>query len=863
MTIRSVSVAVAAALALGAPVALGLGLGDMRAASALNERFAAEIELISPTAEEIASLQAQLGSRELFERYGLDRPPLLDGFQFKVDVRPDGTAVLKVSSQQPVSEPFLTLLVEVNWAKGRVLREYTVLLDPPVFAPRESAPAAPPRAATTTTQPAPAARQEPAAAPAAPAPSAEPSGSPYAGQTYRVQPGETLYSIAGRLSTGGRAGANRMALALFEQNPQAFGGNVNRLRSGAILRVPEEADLAVIEANEAALRLRDQNRAWNANAGDSTEQLRLVAPSQEATTEDSPTQDVLEPAAEQSQDPTAPVSLEQRAEQLNREIDEARRLLDLKSAELARLQSTIAEQQAAAAAAAEAPSDTQAPEEAGAAEPAEVTAQEPAPSAEAPPVAAESASAAAEDQAGQSWIEQLAAYWMYLLAAAVAAVLGGLLYGYRRRRRDEDLYDSAEDFQVPSDLEERIAAAREIEDGSSGMLLGSSEPVTPPAADPVEAAEASSEPAAPLATPRRKTDPLAEADFQMAYGLYDRAAEIMTRALTAEPGRRDFELKLLEIFFVSGNRGKFLEAASHLSGVRSEIDPADWDRVLIMGRQLAPDHPLFSGSQTETASVDVELEGDGTDVLDVELSGPDEGGTGVDLDFGSGLEEESLDLDFNVADRQSAPTEQLPALDEDLDETRIQRAPSADVTAELPLSDLGIDPAELDALNAMGTQELPMLDEAEALQTGLPDFDSTMEIPSSKADWETSLGDEPAEIDLSAEEGNEAIEMDFGLLDDSLAQVAGASAEEGAEIDLLAEGGDEEAPLTFDDLPKPEGLEPLTLSEVGTKLDLARAYVDMGDPDGARSILAEVLKEGSVSQKEEAERLLRSLPGDA
>ncbi|MFZ8987497.1 MAG: FimV/HubP family polar landmark protein, partial [Steroidobacteraceae bacterium] len=88
-------------------------------------------------------------------------------------------------------------------------------------------------------------------------------------------------------------------------------------------------------------------------------------------------------------------------------------------------------------------------------------------------------------------------------------------------------------------------------------------------------------------------------------------------------------------------------------------------------------------------------------------------------------------------------------------------------------------------------------------------------------------------------------------------------AEEGAEIDLLAEGGDEEAPLNFDDLPSPEGLEPLTLSEVGTKLDLARAYVDMGDPDGARSILAEVLKEGSVSQKEEAERLLRSLPGDA
>ena len=863
MKIRSVSAAVAAALALGAPVALGLGLGEMRAASALNERFAAEIELISPTAEEITSLQAKLGSRELFERYGLDRLPLLDSFQFRVDVRPDGTAVLKVSSQQPVAEPFLTLLVEVSWAKGRVVREYTVLLDPPVFAPREATPAAAPLTATTPNQPPPAAREQSPPAAEAPAPSAEPSGSPYAEQTYRVQPGETLYSIAGRLSTGGRAGANRMALALFEQNPQAFGGNVNRLRSGAILRVPDEAALAAIEANEAALRLRDQNRAWNADAGGSAEQLRLVAPSQETTTEDGPAEDIEESTAAQPQEATASVSLERRAEQLNREIDEARRLLDLKSAELARLQSTIAEQQAAAAAAAETPPEAPAPEEAVVAEPAQTAAQEPAPPAEAPPVVAESASAAVAEQPGQSWLEQLAAYWMYLLAAAVAVVLGGLLYGYRRRRRDEDLYDSAEDFQVPSDLEERIAAAREVDDGSSGMLLGSSEPPEPPAPAPVEVAEASVETAAPAATTRRKTDPLAEADFQMAYGLYDRAAEIMTRALTAEPGRRDFELKLLEIFFVSGNRGKFLESASHLSGVRSEIDPADWERVLIMGRQLAPDHPLFSGGQPETTSVDVELEGDGTDVLDVEFSGPDEGGTGVDLDFGSGLEEEGLDLDFNVADRQSAATEQLPALDEDLDETRIQRAPSADVTAELPLSDLGIDPAELDALNAMGTQELPMLDEQASLQTGLPDFDSTMEIPSSKADWETSLGDEPAEIDLSGEEGTEAIEMDFGLLDDSLAQVAGETAEEDVEMDLVGEGGDEEAPLTFDDLPKPEGLEPLTLSEVGTKLDLARAYVDMGDPDGARSILAEVLKEGSASQREEAERLLRSLPEDA
>jgi len=164
----------------------------------------------------------------------------------------------------------------------------------------------------------------------------------------------------------------------------------------------------------------------------------------------------------------------------------------------------------------------------------------------------------------------------------------------------------------------------------------------------------------------------------------------------------------------------------------------------------------------------------------------------------------------------------------------------------------------------MGTQELPMLQEGETLRTtGLADFDSTMEIPSSASNGEASLGDEPAEIDLSGEDGTQGAELDFGLLDDSLARVAGETPDEDAAIDLLASEDEADASLTFDDLPKPEGLEPLTLSEVGTKLDLARAYVDMGDPDGARSILAEVLKEGSASQREEAERLLRSLPGEA
>ncbi len=136
------------ALLLAPQAAFPLGLGDIRLNSALNEPLSAEIDLVAPTAEELGSLSAQLASRELFQRYGIDRAGFLDSVQFQVGRGRDGRNVLLVNSAAPISEPFVTFLVEVNWPRGRLLREYTVLLDPPVFAPEEAvAPTAGRRAA--------------------------------------------------------------------------------------------------------------------------------------------------------------------------------------------------------------------------------------------------------------------------------------------------------------------------------------------------------------------------------------------------------------------------------------------------------------------------------------------------------------------------------------------------------------------------------------------------------------------------------------------------------------------------------------------------------------------------------------------
>src|SRR5271169_6589133 len=157
----------------------GLGLGEIHLNSALNEPMNAEIDLIAATPDELTALRATLAGRDSFTRYGIDRPPFLSTLTFKVGKGKDGRDALLVRSTDAIPEPFVTFLVEVNWARGRLMREYTVLLDPPVYTPGERASSAAPVAAATTatmpvTPPARAQRPAPVAASPLPSPSAEP-----------------------------------------------------------------------------------------------------------------------------------------------------------------------------------------------------------------------------------------------------------------------------------------------------------------------------------------------------------------------------------------------------------------------------------------------------------------------------------------------------------------------------------------------------------------------------------------------------------------------------------------------------------------------------------------------------------------
>ena len=655
-----------------------------------------------------------------------------------------------------------------------------------------------------------------------------------------------------------RAETNRMMIAMFRANPEAFGGNINVLRSGAILRVPGPEALGAVGAGEAASEIGRQTAAWRGGeAGQEPARLRLVTPSETA-----PESAAAEPVA------TEP---SERIAQLNREIEESQRLLELKNAELARLQQQVAEEAAAAQAAAQ--PEAEAPVEAPAGE----APAEEAPMAEAepvtPPAAPEAQPEPAPAPTERSFVDRLTENWQYVLGAAALLLGGGLAWGYARRRREEEVEDQAiRNFEpppsapVPSETQRLRALSPAAAAAASGAVIGTATEdqefeefhtaTLPPSGRRAEDFGASFDDTLSAEEPTEldQGDPLAEADFHMAYGLDDQAADIVKLAQQKEPGRRDLKMKLLEIFFVSGDKDQFLDAARRFDASRSDGDAADWDRVQIMGRQLAPEDPLFE-SESSGAGVDLNLEG-GDSRVDLELLAPPEGEEGIDLDLGEALEEaadaeadtgRNEALDFDLGSGGEAPTREMPRLDDrtaempaadapTVETTRLQPV-SPDTTAEMAVDDLGIDLGDLDALSGEAADD--------DVTRIAPAGEATQQLPSSGDTMDFDLSELSPEVTSAGGiDETQRVDMDVG-----------GAMFEAEDSDNVTEQ------VSLDELPEMSELEPVTMSEVGTKLDLARAYVDMGDPDGARSILEEVLKEGSGSQKQEAQRLLDSLPG--
>jgi pilus assembly protein FimV len=266
-----------APLVLVVPTAgFAIGLGDIHVESALNEPLTARIDIVSATPEDLMDLRAAIANREIFQRYGADRPSFLASARFKVTEDSQGHPFLQVTSDEPFTEPVVSLLVDLRWHKGELIREYPLLLDPADFAMRvQKAEAA---VAASGPQPAESAVRATRRLAASPARAlVERSESPSAATTpepahseqtnavvYRVTARDTLRGIARRVAKSrGERMLQRTMIALFRANPSAFDGNINRLHSGALLTLPSSETLAAISANEARIEVREQMSAWH------------------------------------------------------------------------------------------------------------------------------------------------------------------------------------------------------------------------------------------------------------------------------------------------------------------------------------------------------------------------------------------------------------------------------------------------------------------------------------------------------------------------------------------------------------------------------------------------------------------------
>ena len=914
-------------IAAGALVCLGLflstaalaaGLGRLTVLSALGEPLKAEIEIVSLQPGEGDSLSARLGSVDAFRQANIDLNGALLPLRFAIERRSPTQYVITMTSSQAMNEPFIDMLVELSWSSGKLVREYTFLLDPPEYKGPvvASVPAVVPPAVAAIVPPQPAAVAEPAApAPERPAtPLAKPAAvataapappKPGPAGTYAVKRGDTLAKIAQQNPVEG-ATLQQMLVALYRGNSDAFDGeNMNRPRTGKILNLPDKAAIEGLTANDARRIVNSQSteyaqyrRSLGAAVADTP--VRPDTSRQASGQIGTPAQEKPAPAKEPAKDQLrlsraddakaggktgaaaakddsaakdkAIKEANERVALLEKNLAEMKKLAELKSQAGAQLQ-----QQAQAAKAAPAPAPAAKPE-ATKATPAAPAAAATATTDAAKADAAKAAPAAAVSDAAKSadapkaaapkaaprpvappppeppsFLDELRENEMALGGAGAVVVLLAGYAGYAVRRRRKQAAEAAAAatsvIGIEPSMSSLMGAAIQGDTGSAA-LAGSAGATDSAAASGAE-----------------EIDPVAEADVYMAYGRDAQAEEILKDALAKDASHQPARLKLLEIYANRKDPASFESHARELHSITGG-QGEDWDKVVALGLSIDPGNALYGGAAGAVA-----LDADDTQIFEAAAapapdfvldSAPEAAAAPAldfDLDGATAAAGSQPDIDLS-ADTVAAPQAEAgpAALDFDLDlggdqpveepnfaqdQTLVMQAdaapaPDAGMSIDFELPSMG---AESPASGAPAADELAAASAASIdFDIGLPG-DVKAEESASSIDFDIGL---PG--DVKAEESASSIDFDLGT------PAAPAEPESSPMLDLssisLDLGGDTGA----------SAAEPTAQwQEVATKLDLAKAYQDMGDKDGARELLNEVQQEGDATQKEQANTMLSAL----
>ena len=847
---------------LAAGNAAALGLGRLTVQSALGESLRAEIDVTSLTPEEASNFQARVANPSAYRAAGVDYNNVLPTTQISLQRRADGRPFLRITSDRAVQEPFVDVILEISWATGRLVREYTLLLDPPTGNRQAAAPATAPvmsggdsstaaQASSPATAPsaAPTPRSAPAPAPAprraeAPSPqrAAEATGS--GEDEYRVRRGDTLYGVAARVQRSG-VSLDQMLVALYRANPDAFiADNINRLKAGAVLSVPSSSEAGSVSNSEARQLIQAQSADFAAYRQRLAGAVPKVAASDtgrqatgqvQASVEDrkqaaAPTPDKLTLSKGQVAAPGA--SAEDRIAQERQKQEAAARV-----AELSRNVEDL-KKMTTPAGGAPAPGPTASPAPATAASPAVTppvqvaAAPAPAPAPEvasapavdAPAAVPEPASAPAELAAASEpavaeapasaapapapmpvpaeepgLLDELLANPLVPAGAAIlVALLAGLGF-YRLRSRNKK--DSGE----TSFLESRLQPDSFF--GASGGQR-------------IDTKDASGAPSSLSYSLSQldaigDVDPVAEADVYLAYGRDLQAEEILKEAMRANPERLAVRTKLLEVYAKRRDTKGFELLATQLYGLTGG-QGEDWAKGQELGRQIDPENPLY---QPGGAPADATKAAEG----------------GFEPLGASTMPQSILPTASRFEEPPAAP---LVDLDLDLPVVDAPQAPRLDPESTKPMpSSMQIPPTA-----SFGSLDLDATAPAATASPGVQDMGLSFELP--------DLPPAPAPVASPAASVKSSNSMDFDLGDISL----DLNPPPGLDLDAT--------------ISRPAGLdEPFDLgggdSESGDplarKLELADEFRQIGDREGARELLQEVVSKSDGALKAKAQTMLAEL----
>lgn len=864
--------------------ASALALGRITVQSALGEPLRAEIDLPQITPAEAESLRATAASPDVFRAQGMEYTPTMNNLQIQLQRRPDGTAVLRLSSERPVNDPFLDLVLDANWGSGRIVRSYTMLFDPPALrraapavtaSPQISAPAAPQAPAVRPSAPTRATEASPAAAPAprtAAAPAAPTAPRPAPADGVKVQAGDT----AGRIASAHRPSSvslDQMLVAMMRANPDAFvQGNVNRLKAGAVLQMPNEAAAQATSAPEARQILAAQARDFN----EFRRKLAGSAPSTAVASAERSASGTVQARVEEKKPATAApdkLTLSKGAIKGQKAAEDQlakEKQANEAASRMAELSKNITDLNKIGAASAPASSAASAPAPAAAASaaatatvqtpvvpatptaPAAPEAPASAPAASAPasaPVSAEAASAPASSPASAASAPVRRAPMPVPAPAPVEEpgflsglmddpmlLLGGggvlaLLLGYgayrvvQRRRQGAGVDSSFLESRIQPDSFFGASGGQRVDTANSEMTTGSSMAYSPSQLDA-----------------GGDVDPVAEADVYLAYGRDLQAEEILKEAARHNPARVSVHVKLGEIYAKRQDR-KALEAVAGDVFKLTQGEGPDWNRIAELGRELDPDNRLYQPGG-RPGMVDDESPSVPPGNFPSTFTGAGNGGAAA-----AAALPPDLDLD----------------LDLDLPDDALTDAPSV-----APAPPGGFAAAAAAAADSRRSAESHVQDEPPTLRPGLELPEIPSAPPSASLEGYTTAPsplDAPAPmVDLSFPSADElsmapsgpiplaAEAKDSGPMEFDLGELS---------LDLNAPFKPMAAPAPKAAAPAPEfnddALAAAQDDPLATKLALAEEFNAIGDTDGARTLIEEVVAESSGALKTRAQRMLAEL----